>query len=104
MGDDSLASINGCCRVKLKLKDGRIITLPGMLHIPNIARNLIYVGKMDVASVKAVWIWWLQNSSRINGTDEGSSVWKFVNYWEELSLMNVTVLLCLRKEVKMTEP
>ena len=54
LGDDSPTSIIGCGGVKLKLKDGRIRTLPGVLHIPNLARNLISVGKMDVAGVKTV--------------------------------------------------
>ena len=54
LGDDSPVSIIGLGRVKLKLKDGRIRTLPGVLHIPNLARNLIYVKTMDVAGVKTV--------------------------------------------------
>ena len=54
LGDDSPASIIGHGRFKLKLEDGRIRTLPGVLHIPNIARNLISVGKMDVAGVNIV--------------------------------------------------
>ena len=54
LGDDSPASIIGCGRFKLKLKDGRIITLPGVLHIPNLERNLISIGKMDVESVNTV--------------------------------------------------
>ena len=54
LGDDSPTSIIGCCRVKLKLKDGRIRTFPGVLHIPNLARNLISVRKMDVAGVKTM--------------------------------------------------
>ena len=52
LGDPS--SIIGRGRVKLKMMDGNIITLPGVLHIPNLARNLISVGKMDVAGVKTV--------------------------------------------------
>ena len=51
LGDDSPASIIGRDRVKLKLKYGMIRTLPEVLHIPNLARNLICVGKMDVADV-----------------------------------------------------
>ena len=31
-----------------------MITLPRVLHIPNLARNLIYVEKMDVAGVKTM--------------------------------------------------
>ena len=54
LGDDSQASIIGCGRVKLKLKDGRIRTLPGVLHIPNLERNLIPVEKMDVAGVNTM--------------------------------------------------
>ena len=54
LGDDSPASIIGCGRVKLKLKNGRIRTLPGVIHIPNLGRNLISVGKMDVAGVNTV--------------------------------------------------
>ena len=41
-------------RVNLKLKDGRIRTLLEQLHIPNLARNLISIRKMDVAGVKTV--------------------------------------------------
>ena len=41
-------------RVKLKLKDGRIRTLPRVLHIPNLARNLISIGNMDVVGVNTV--------------------------------------------------
>ena len=77
-GDGLPASIIGHGRVKLKIKDGRIRTLPGVLHIPNLAKNCIFVGKMDVAGVNTVWRWWLQNGSRINGIDEGSLVWKSV--------------------------
>ena len=51
---DSSASIIGHGRVKLKLKDGRVITLYGVLHIPNLVRNLISIEKMDVAGVKTV--------------------------------------------------
>jgi hypothetical protein len=35
--------------------DGRIRTLLGVLHIPGLARNLIYVSKMDDAKVKIVF-------------------------------------------------
>ena len=51
MGDDSPSNIIGHGRFKMKLKDGRIRTLLRVLHIPNLARNLISVGKMDVAGV-----------------------------------------------------
>jgi hypothetical protein len=39
----------------LRLIDGRIRTLPGVMHIPGLARNLIYVSKMDNAGVKTIF-------------------------------------------------
>ena len=55
LGDDSPKKIMGRGRVKLLLNDGRIRTLPGVLHIPGLARNLIYVSKMADAGVKTVF-------------------------------------------------
>ena len=52
LGDDRKARIVGSGKVKLKLQGGRIRTLPGVLHIPPLARNLILVGKMDDVGVK----------------------------------------------------
>jgi hypothetical protein len=43
LGNESTTKIMGPGRVKLLLKDGRIRTLPGVLHIPKLARSLIYV-------------------------------------------------------------
>jgi hypothetical protein len=51
LGDDSTTKIMGCERVKLLLKDGRIRTLPRVLHIQNLPRSLIYVNKLDDAGV-----------------------------------------------------
>jgi hypothetical protein len=39
----------------LRIIDGRIRTLPGVLNIPGLARNLIYVSKMDDAGVKTIF-------------------------------------------------
>ena len=39
----------------MSLIDGRIRTLPSVLHIPALARNLISVSKMDDASVKTMF-------------------------------------------------
>ena len=55
LGDDSLKKIMGSERVKLLLNDGRIRTLPGVLHILGLARNLIYVSKMVDAGVKTIF-------------------------------------------------
>ena len=50
-----ITKIIGRGRVKLRLIDGRIRTLPGVLHILGLARNLIYVSKMDDAEVKTIF-------------------------------------------------
>ena len=52
LGDDKKDRIIGRGKFKLKLQGGRIITLSGVSHIPALARNLIYVSKLDDASVK----------------------------------------------------
>jgi hypothetical protein len=55
LGNDSTTRIIGRGRFKLRLIDGRTRTLLGVLHIPGLARNLIYVSKMDDAEVKAIF-------------------------------------------------
>eukprot|EP00253_Pinus_taeda_P012788 PITA_12788 len=55
LGDDSKARIVGHGKVKLKLQCGRVRTLPSVLHIPVLARNLIFVGTLDDAGVKTVF-------------------------------------------------
>jgi hypothetical protein len=55
LGDDSTTRIIGQGKVKLTLIDGRIRTLAGVLHIPCLARNLIYVSKMEDAGVKTIF-------------------------------------------------
>ena len=39
----------------MKLQGGRVITLPGVLHIPTLAKNLIFVSKLDDVGVKIVF-------------------------------------------------
>eukprot|EP00253_Pinus_taeda_P015803 PITA_15803 len=55
LGDDRKARIIGRGKVKLKLQGGRVRTLLGVLHIPALARNLIFVSKLDHAGVKTVF-------------------------------------------------
>jgi hypothetical protein len=55
LGDDSTTKILGHGRVKLLLNNGRIRTLPGVLHIPKLARSLISVSKLSDAGVKIVF-------------------------------------------------
>eukprot|EP00253_Pinus_taeda_P030595 PITA_30595 len=55
LGDDRKARIIGRGKLKLKLQGGRVRTLPGVLHIPAFARNLISVSKLDDAGVKTVF-------------------------------------------------
>eukprot|EP00253_Pinus_taeda_P036185 PITA_36185 len=55
LGDDRKARIIGRGKVKLKLQGGRVRTLPGVLHIPTLARNMISVSKLDDAGIKTVF-------------------------------------------------
>jgi hypothetical protein len=55
LGDESTTKIMGRGRVKLLLKYGRIINLPGVLHIPKLARILISSSKLDDAGVDTVF-------------------------------------------------
>jgi hypothetical protein len=55
LGNDPTTRIIGQGRFKLRLLDGRIRTLPGVMHILGLARNLIYVRKMDDARVKPLF-------------------------------------------------
>jgi hypothetical protein len=55
LGDDSIAKIIGRGKIKLKLMDGTIRTLPHVLNILGLARNLIFVSKMDDAGVKTMF-------------------------------------------------
>jgi hypothetical protein len=55
LGDDSTTRIIAQGKVKLRLIDGRIRTLPCVLHIPGLAKNLIFVSKMNDAGVKKIF-------------------------------------------------
>ena len=47
LGDERKARIIGHRKFKLKLQGGRIRKLPGALHIAALAKNLIFVSKLD---------------------------------------------------------
>jgi hypothetical protein len=49
--DESKTKIVEQGRVRLILSDGRKITLPSVLHIPDLERNLTSISKMSDASV-----------------------------------------------------
>jgi hypothetical protein len=55
LGDDLTTKILGRGRVKLLLKEERIITLHGVLHIPNLSRILIFVNKMEYVGVDTIF-------------------------------------------------
>jgi len=55
LGDVLTTRIIDRGKVKLRLIDGRIRTLPGVLHILGLARNLISVSKIDDARVKTIF-------------------------------------------------
>ena len=105
LGDDSPTSIIGRGRVKLKLKDRRIRTLHGVLHIPNLVRNLISVRNMDVAGVKTMCG---DGGCKIL---RGSMVLiRGFRYGTLYKLLGKTIIdeckkkMCWRKEVKMIKP
>eukprot|EP00253_Pinus_taeda_P010979 PITA_10979 len=53
--DDRKVRIIGRVKVRSKLQGGRVRTLPGVLHIPALARNLISVSELDDAGIKIVF-------------------------------------------------
>ena len=55
LGDDSTTIIIRRGKVKLRVIDGRIKTLPGVQHIPGLAINLIFVRKIEDARVKTIF-------------------------------------------------
>ena len=55
LGDDRKARIVGRGKVELKLQGGSVRALPVVKHIPTLARNLIFVSKLDDAGVKIMF-------------------------------------------------
>jgi hypothetical protein len=55
LGDNSTTRTIGRGKVKLRLIDGKIRTLHGVLHILVLAINFIFVSKMDDAGVKTIF-------------------------------------------------
>jgi len=51
LGDGSSYKIIGHGRVKVRFRDGRVKTLPGVLHILGLARNLLFISKMSDAGI-----------------------------------------------------
>jgi hypothetical protein len=55
LGDESIVRTIEHGKVKFQLKDGIIRTLPGVLHILELARNLKYISKMSDVGVHIVF-------------------------------------------------
>jgi hypothetical protein len=55
LGDDSTTRIVGRGRVQMTLQDGRKRTLPGVLHILGLEKNLIFVSKMSDTGVHTLF-------------------------------------------------
>ena len=51
LGDNSVIDIVDRGSIHVKFSDGRIRRFDGVLHIPRLARNLIYVSKLIDAGV-----------------------------------------------------
>eukprot|EP00253_Pinus_taeda_P026198 PITA_26198 len=99
LGDDRKARIVGRRKVKLKLQGGRVRTLPGVLHIPALAGNLIFVSKLDDAGVKTVFE--KDTCKMVRGALV--LMWEFglefcTSYKVERLLMGATVLWFLKVE------
>jgi hypothetical protein len=55
LGDDSITRTTGRGKFNLRIIDGRIRKIPGVSHIPGLAKILIFVRKMDDAGVKKIF-------------------------------------------------
>eukprot|EP00253_Pinus_taeda_P016455 PITA_16455 len=66
LGNDRKAKIVGHKKVNLKLQGGRVRTLPSVLHILTLAKNLISISKLDDA-VRIGDLYKLQGSIVIDG-------------------------------------
>eukprot|EP00253_Pinus_taeda_P030294 PITA_30294 len=55
LGNDRKARIIGHRKVKLQLQGGRVRTIPRVLHIPTLAKNLISISELDDAGVKTLF-------------------------------------------------
>jgi hypothetical protein len=88
----------------LRLIDGRIRTLPSVLHIPGLARNLIYVRKMDDARVKTIFE--KETCRMVRGAMvllKGVRLELCISWKEALLVMGVIVPLFLILELKKKE-
>ena len=77
MTEDPKLDVHG--RFKLLLKDGRIKTILGVLHIPDLARNLIFLIKMSNVGVHTIFekdICKMVQGEKV--LMMGSLVWNFV--------------------------
>ena len=105
LGDELTTKISRRGRVKLLLNDGRIRTLPRVLHIPKLARSLISVSKLGAAGVRTIFE--KDTCKMIRGAMvlmREFVVELCTSCWEELILMGVTVLLSLSRKMKETRP
>ena len=77
LGDDRKARIIGCGKVNFKLQSGRVRMLPSVIHIPALARNFIFVSKLDDVDIKTMFQ--KDNCKMVRGElDAGSSDWNSV--------------------------
>ena len=52
MGNKTSCKVIGIGTVRIKSHDGTVRTLSNVLHIPNIRKNLIYLGTLDAEGYK----------------------------------------------------
>jgi hypothetical protein len=56
LASDSTLQIVGCGRVKIQFPDGRIKGIDGIMHIPGLTQNLLYVSKLNDIGVQVSFL------------------------------------------------
>jgi hypothetical protein len=87
------------------LKVGRIRTLPGILHVPNMAINLKYLSKMSNGDVQTIFE--KETYKLVQGAMalfRGTRIGTLYMLWEALLLMGIIVLMSLRVSMKKIGP
>ena len=52
MGDDRLCHIEGICTILIKMFDGMIRELKDLRYIPQLKKNLIFIGALEALSLE----------------------------------------------------
>lgn len=78
LSDGSICDITGVGMVKIKMFNGVVLTLGGVVHVPKIQRNLISLVQLDSIGYR----WSHENHMRLFGLDEGRKVSRWIVSFE----------------------